>query len=399
LVLGFFVGGGATGRWLRRERTARALERQSADRALLKLRRTLEEFEERTRDHAELVQLLPDLVAQMFDARGPRGVYPVTLKLIEQIFEPAQAAIFAARPGRLALVVGRGLPPSLQPGSGPTLELARQGRLGYVAANRVAMNEDDFRDPKGELRTGGPSSGVALGPDDGAMRGLRVDAAAPIEDSEGMLRGVVCIGGVKNHLGEEKRLLTMVAKLTAVALTHVTRLRTVEELADVDGLTGVNNKRYFQARLQEELHKADPGTPLSLLLLDIDHFKHYNDTNGHLDGDDVLRRVGQLLKGVVREDDVVARYGGEEFVVVYPGTGKQDAIRLAEGIREAVAFHVFPHGNRQPSGALTISGGVATFPADARSAVELVRAADQALYDAKASGRNRVIPAHPNYLS
>jgi diguanylate cyclase (GGDEF)-like protein len=375
------------------QKAARDQERIASDRAVLRLRRTLEEFEQGAKDHAELIQLLPDLVAQMFDAKGPRGVYPIALKLTEQIFDPSQAAIFVSRPGRLALAVGCGLPAGLQPGIGPVLDLNQKGRLAYVAAHRVTMTDSSFTD----LRGGSPSEGGGL--DDSGVRGLRVDAAAPIEDGDGMLRGVICLGGVRSRLGEERRLLTMVAKLTAVALTHVTRLRTVEELADIDGLTGVNNKRYFKKRLQDEAHKADAGSPLSLLLLDIDHFKHYNDTNGHLDGDDVLRKVGQLLKGAVRDDDVVARYGGEEFVVVYPGTGKEDAVRLAEGIREAVAFQVFPNGVRQPSGALTISGGVATFPEDAQSAVELVRSADQALYDAKAAGRNRIVAARPNYLT
>jgi diguanylate cyclase (GGDEF)-like protein len=360
---------------------------------VLRLRRTLEDFEQGARDHGELIQLLPDLVAQMFDAKGPRGVYPVALKLTEQIFNPEQAAIFVSRPGRLALAVGRGLPAGLQAGIGPVLDLNRKGRLAYVATHRVAMTDVAFKD----LRATSPADGTGL--EDSGVRGLRVDAAAPIEDGDGMLRGVLCLGGLRTRPGEERRLLTMVAKLTAVALTHVTRLRTVEELADIDGLTSVNNKRYFKTRLQDEVHKADAGSPLSLLLLDIDHFKHYNDTNGHLAGDDILRKVGQLLKSATREDDVVARYGGEEFVVVYPGTGKEDAVRLAEGIREAVAFQAFPNGARQPSGALTISGGVATFPEDAQSAVELVRSADQALYDAKAAGRNRIVAARPNYLT
>jgi diguanylate cyclase (GGDEF)-like protein len=400
VILGFVLRMSlAGGRELQALQAAREQERVASDRALLRLRRTLDEFEGRSRAHAEVIQLLPDLVGQMFAAKGPRAVYPVALKLVTQIFDPAQAAIFAARPGRLALVVGNGLPAGLSPGVGPALDLKhRNGRLAYVAANRVTMTEADFRELRGELLEGGPPAG-APGLGDTGVRGLLVDVAAPIEDDAGTLRGVLSVGGVRNRLGEEKRLLTMVARLTAVALTHVTRLRTVEELADVDGLTGVNNKRYFQKRLGEEVLKADTGMPLSLLLLDIDHFKIYNDTNGHLDGDDVLRKVGQLLKSSVREDDVVARYGGEEFVVLYPGTGKEDAARLAEGLREAVAFQVFPNGARQPSGALTISGGVATFPEDAQTGVELVRSADQALYDAKGLGRNRIVASRPNYLT
>ena len=123
------------------------------------------------------------------------------------------------------------------------------------------------------------------------------------------------------------------------------------------------------------------------MILDIDHFKHYNDTNGHLEGDDVLKRIGAILKSAVRDDtDVVVRYGGEEFVILFPGATKAVASRQAETIRRAVETHPFKHAARQPLGAVTISGGVASFPEDARNSVALLRAADQALYEAKAAG-------------
>ncbi|HWX24534.1 MAG TPA: GGDEF domain-containing protein [Vicinamibacteria bacterium] len=404
LILGVAVGLllGLNLAWRRREveNLAATLEQErlSTERELLRARRSGEDLEARARDHQELIQLLPDLVGQMFASNGARGVYPVALKLVTQIFNPTQAAIFVARPGRLALAAGHGLPEGLGPGVGPGLDLnRREGRLAQVAAGRVTMTDADFRELRGEFAKGGPKGG--FGPEDSGVRGLRVDVAAPIEGEQAVLLGVLSVGGVKSRLGEEKRLLTMVARLTAVAITHVKRLRTVEELVNVDGLTGVYNKRYFQKRIADEVQRADAGAPLSLLLLDIDYFKHYNDTNGHLEGDDVLRKVGQLLKGSGREDDIVARYGGEEFVVLYPGTGKEDAVRLAEELREAVAAYAFPHGALQPSGALTISGGVSTVPDDAQSGLELVRSADQALYDAKAAGRNRIVAARPNYLT
>jgi diguanylate cyclase (GGDEF)-like protein len=134
-------------------------------------------------------------------------------------------------------------------------------------------------------------------------------------------------------------------------------------------------------------------SPLGLLLLDIDHFKNYNDTNGHLAGAEALKTVALLLKRSVREDDLVARYGGEEFVILYVGASKSLACRLAQGVRRAVEAYEFPGGDRQPLGALTISGGVAGFPDDAADAVSLLRAADAALYEAKAAGRNKIISA------
>jgi diguanylate cyclase (GGDEF)-like protein len=325
----------------------------------------------------------------MFSAHGRRSVGPLALKLVEQIFHAEQCALFAARPSqrKLALSAGHGLPSTLAPGF--EVEYG-QGRIGYVAESRVAMDDADFKNATSLVRRHVEAT---------AIKDLRAEVVSPIED-DGALLGVLCMGGVLTQQGQEKRLLKMVADLTAVALTYVTQLRSFEDAANIDGLTALYNKRSFQQRLGDMLHKAErEQQPVSLLILDIDHFKHYNDTNGHQAGDEVLKKVGQILKGSIREDDVAARYGGEEFVILYPGAGKALAQRLAEGMRRAVEAYAFPHGARQPLGALTISGGVATFPEDSRSGVDLIRCADQALYDAKAAGRNRVLPASPNYLT
>jgi diguanylate cyclase (GGDEF)-like protein len=230
-------------------------------------------------------------------------------------------------------------------------------------------------------------------------RGVVAEVVAAVDDEQGVV-GVMMLGGARVRQGQEKRLLRMVAELAGLALTHVTRMGETRHAADVDGLTGAFNKRYLQRRLGDELHKAERAdTALSLLLVDIDHFKHYNDTNGHLEGDQVLKSVGEILRHSVREDDVVARYGGEEFVIVYVGANKDNALRLAEKLRHEVEGHPFPHGARQPNGAVTLSGGVASFPEDARSYTDLLRCADEALYEAKGSGRNRIVGAQRRYLS
>ena len=179
-----------------------------------------------------------------------------------------------------------------------------------------------------------------------------------------------------------------------MAADYITELREKTKAADKDGLTDVYNKRYLKQWLGDEILRAgQDGSPLSLLILDIDHFKHYNDRNGHLEGDEVLKQVGQLLKRSIREDDVAARYGGEEFVVVYPGAPKAVALRLAEDLRKAVEEYPFAHAAGQPLGRVSISGGVASFPEDSRDSIDLIRSADQALYEAKAAGRNCVVMA------
>jgi diguanylate cyclase (GGDEF)-like protein len=164
------------------------------------------------------------------------------------------------------------------------------------------------------------------------------------------------------------------------------------QLAVTDGLTGLYNHRHFHERLSLEVERsARNGLPLSLLMVDVDHFKHYNDHHGHPAGDEVLRQVARLLSEGRRANDVVARYGGEEFGVILVDTAKFTAAKIAERLRERVATSGVPHASEQPGGALAISLGVATFPEDATTAEALVRAADDALYAAKRAGRNRVV--------
>jgi diguanylate cyclase (GGDEF)-like protein len=387
------------------ERQRRLLrERSDSERAMAQLRSELAAIEARAKEHAEVFQILPDLVRRMFGTQGGRrAVGPLALKLANELFDPEQAAIFVVRQGttadtldedflarreryRLVLAASSGLPAGLAPGY--EIEFGR-GPVGWVAEHRLAMDAQDLA-----ARTGLARRALAE-----EISGFKVDVAAPFEN-ESELLGVFALGGVRKRRGQEKRLLKMVADLTAVALTHNSRLRILEDAANLDGLTGVYNKRYLLRRLGDEIHRSEvENAPLSLLILDVDHFKNYNDTNGHPDGDQVLKSVGELLRRAIREDDVAARYGGEEFVIIYTGAPKDVALRLAENLRRTVEGYPFRHGEKQPLGRVTLSGGVANFPDDARSAVDLMRSADQALYEAKSSGRNRIMGAGRNYLT
>jgi diguanylate cyclase (GGDEF)-like protein len=168
--------------------------------------------------------------------------------------------------------------------------------------------------------------------------------------------------------------------------------RTLEALAITDGLTGLYNHRHFQETLDKEIRRCErEGRMLSLLLLDLDHFKQYNDRFGHTEGDAALRRVaGQIMKSI-RSTDVAFRYGGEEMAVLLPSCTKDQAVEVAEKIRQAVARGVeraARFGRRT-----TVSIGVAAFPEDGRVARALVDMADAALYAAKAHGRDRVVQA------
>ncbi|MEK7813607.1 MAG: GGDEF domain-containing protein, partial [Candidatus Desantisbacteria bacterium] len=170
----------------------------------------------------------------------------------------------------------------------------------------------------------------------------------------------------------------------------------IRKLAITDGLTGLYNYRYFQEDLRNEIERCKrlKYGGLSLLLMDIDHFKQFNDLYGHQKGDMVLERVGTLLNVHTRKTDVVARYGGEEFVVIAPGTPKENGLLLGERIRQAMSEKLFSHEEKNQLGItlpVTISIGIATFPNDASNQEELIKCADNALYSAKNAGRDRVV--------
>lgn len=188
----------------------------------------------------------------------------------------------------------------------------------------------------------------------------------------------------------EIKILEVLAIQAAVSLENARVHAQMEQLATRDGLTGCHNHRYFQEWLDMELRRA-ARMPLviSLVMCDIDHFKKFNDTYGHPVGDRVLQAVASIFLSGVRGTDLAARYGGEEFALVLLNSGKRDAVTFAERIREAVAKMTIEFAGEQLS--VTISMGVATFPDDAADKAALIDLADQALYAAKQSGRNRVV--------
>ena len=186
--------------------------------------------------------------------------------------------------------------------------------------------------------------------------------------------------------------------LTGVFNDMVRRLREgraeLERLSVTDELTGLSNRRRLMAELDRELRRSERhGHTFAALMLDVDHFKNYNDQWGHPAGDAVLKRLSNTLRESVRDVDTVARYGGEEFMVMLPETPAAEAARVAERIRSATENDRFtPEGASQPVN-ITVSVGYALFPADGKTVEGIVEAADQALYRSKQSGRNRVSPA------
>ncbi|SFG22192.1 diguanylate cyclase [Halobacillus alkaliphilus] len=167
--------------------------------------------------------------------------------------------------------------------------------------------------------------------------------------------------------------------------------KTYEEQSSIDFLTGLNNVRQFDALWNRTLNGAvENKESLSLLMVDVDHFKHVNDTYGHPAGDMVLQQLGQILKDKTRSFDIVSRNGGEEFSIILPDCPNARAFEIAERIRLAVKDHPFPISNKETI-YITVSIGVSTYPEKAAKAEQIIKLADQSLYKAKQAGRNRTV--------
>ncbi len=191
---------------------------------------------------------------------------------------------------------------------------------------------------------------------------------------------------------DDLRLLGIIADIGAVAIENALLYSRTQELAMKDSLTGLAVRRYFMERLREEAKRtAIKKGCLSLLMIDIDNFKKYNDQFGHAAGDIVLKHLAQTMNGLVKEGDIVARYGGEEIVIMLCGRNKKEAILAAEEIRKAVKGS--PITLRRYTANVTISVGISSYPEDSLPVEGLIRIADERLYKAKAQGRDRVCSA------
>ena len=186
---------------------------------------------------------------------------------------------------------------------------------------------------------------------------------------------------------ENVRLLNIIAQQVGIAMENAELYQKMQELASMDGLTGVYNRQYFQTRLEMEFKAAQKENyPLSLAIYDIDHFKRFNDTFGHLFGDKVLKAIVDAVSSSLRKNDIIARFGGEEFIILFPRTNLNEAYEKVESLRRMISQHIIK--DILVTASVTVSFGVSCFNECALSEGELLRTADDALYEAKAAGRN-----------
>jgi len=224
---------------------------------------------------------------------------------------------------------------------------------------------------------------------------IGIELISPIKILHNNSEALICLGqrvNDKPYTDNEMELLITINNIVSIAISNAALYDEVIQLSYTDGMTDLHNYRYFEMRLREEvLRHTRNKQDVSLIILDVDNFKNYNDTLGHQAGDEVLKLLGKILKDTVRENDIVARYGGEEFAVILPGVSRDGVVILAERIRECVEETAFQNQEVQPTGNLTISVGTASLPLDTTDLKDLIYKADTALYAAKHAGRNCVV--------
>ncbi|MBN2558963.1 MAG: GGDEF domain-containing protein [Clostridia bacterium] len=206
-----------------------------------------------------------------------------------------------------------------------------------------------------------------------------------------VLLGVLMLAGGASFTPKALEELSLCNPNLSMALNNAITHNQMQQLAALDPLTGLYNRRFGNKRIQEEFSRSiRAGTPLTLLMLDIDHFKNVNDTYGHMVGDRILVTISKTVLGAIREGDVLVRYGGEEFLCVLPGANQTDAAAVAERIRIMIKDTVVRHAEQEIS--VTVSIGAATYPhKDVLDIHQLIKITDEAMYAAKETGRDRVV--------
>jgi diguanylate cyclase (GGDEF)-like protein len=350
---------------------------------LARLRAELARSDARYQRQIEFFVNFPELVKALTAAMSYEQVTATCSRGISALLQTHSVAIWLAKsPTQLQLVDGAGFAPKLR---GKLLcTIAELGVRELLSQRAVLPYEQPLDSP---LR----------------RHGIATDFAVPVWHGD-RLFGLIMIAGAPGEQAVAHRTLAMIADLTGVALLGAMQISKIRHEAECDGLTSLPNRRTLFRHVAAELSRCHSyGTHLSLAMIDVDHFKHFNDTNGHQAGDEALKLVAKLIRSVTRRTDLVARYGGEEFTVLLLGADPIQAQQHAERIRRTIAEAMFPHGDKQPMGYLSISVGVATAPTDAQTREKLFEAADQALYMAKKRGRDRVMswegPAHEEFPS
>jgi len=373
--------------FLRALQLSRSLKKQKSE--IRTLLNKMHRLDEELTFVLDFIRELPHLTGELNNQMNPRGIPQVLMNVLVRTFQPEQAVVLLRRKRTLAqperdkeFIAAAVAGPRSTFDRGMVVTMG-EGDLGYVAQQHRVLDHSELdreAPPHRHVRAKGLSA-------------FRPDLASPMTIDERTL-GVIALRRPEKQKPYGKEVFRVIAQMGAFALNNLQAYAEVKSVADVDPLTKIWNKGVLNFRMGELVFDAEESKrSLAVFLFDIDHFKNYNDVNGHVAGDRLLQTLARLVKEQVRIDDIFGRFGGEEFLLILPSRTKSQARITGEKIRATIEDYEFPFGDKQPLNRLTISGGVACFPQDGRNSSELIRAADQALYQAKRAGRNRIMAA------
>ena len=379
-ILGFLIG------WVVR-RSRHAAEKQESERLMRSYQELSQDSitlqEELTRKR-EIASRIPMIVSSLSGRMPINAIPPIAVRFMKEFFHASQVGFFAQAKGEksFTLIEGVGFPADWK---GKIRLDPEAGILGMALHNNIVATRDDYLAVRGQFPAGIHSL---------EKNGVSADLVAPVSMDLSIV-GALVVGSSTVRISEETPLASMIADLIGNAFQHATTIESVEQKASIDPLTKIFTRGHFIHLFEAEIRRArNYSHPLSLLLLDIDHFKKVNDTYGHPVGDIILTSLGEILTKDIRSSDFAARYGGEEFTVVMRPASKEQANTLANNLRQTVESTEFRIPGQENPLRVTISGGLATFPEDGTSTTELIQSADEALYEAKQTGRNRIVRAH-----
>ena len=402
-LLGLAVAGGLTVPPLLRLRARAARARADAaelEEKAVALERARAQAADELRFLTQFVNDYPRLARELYGGLSERQVPAALLGIVQRSLDPQGIAVLVRRSeprggaGAAHVVVAAAYPDGAAVEVGTDLPLDR-GEIGLASESQRVLGRDDLAgEAAGHVE---PAPGLPGMP--------QPDFLAPLVFDQETL-GMILVQRPRRNV-DAKTVLRLVAQSGAQVLHTATQVGRMKQTAEMDGLTRIHNKKHMEQVLNDLVYRAacaaydrraagqpQPPPPVSVFLFDIDNFKHYNDTNGHLAGDELLRDLAALVTHTVRKDDAFGRFGGEEFLLVLPFTAAAQAMTVSEKVRTLIATHPFPFAERQPLGRLSVSGGVAEYPNDGIDAAGILHAADEALYDAKRAGRDRVFRAH-----
>ena len=367
----------------RREVSRDLVKNRQKQQQLAMLSAELSTLKKETVRKSEIGDQLPRITKKMTE-RLPSDAYPaIAVRSLKEFFHARQVGYFAPIEGSsdYTLVVGAGFPPDWL---GKVRIAPDDGILGMALQKKMVVSKMDPHSSSGR-RPSRPSLEDFME--------LSPDFVAPVFGISGTV-GALVIAGCPFPLEEERINMSMLSDLLSMALQNATHLDLSKDGKWVDQFTGVANRLYFQLRFESEIRRTENyRQALALLMLDIDEFKIINDTHGHYAGDVVIKKMAEIVKKNTRSSDLVGRFGGDEFMVLITSTTEDQAVSFAEHLREKISTTDIAIPGTEVRVRITISGGLAIFPAHGQSTAELFRAADDALYASKRQGRNRVLLA------